>query len=411
MRRAGGLKQGKGHSMETGEERSNTGPLVGIRVVDFGTFVAGTYNAVLLGEMGAEVIKVESLEGDAARQLGPFMGGESRAFVGWNRNKRGLAIDLQSAPGVEVVHKLVARADVVTMNFRPGVTETLKLEYETLRAINPALIYCASTGFGHGGPWRDRPSFDAVLQTMGGIAMSNAVPAGKVSLSAPVLIDMHTAMIGLAGILAALYHREKTGQGQKVETTLVQGVMSLEAARFCRPLERELEGTPGGAPYALYATKDSYLFVGALINRHFRAFCDVLGLPELAKDPRYKTMATRVDNHPELREQIEAVTKRRTSAEWEVLLSDKNVPAAVPMTHDEFFDSEQVGTMGMRPVIDHTAAGPVQVYGTPFTFEKTPSGIQRSAPCLGEHNAEILAELGYGEAEIESMREAGIIRA
>ncbi len=395
--------------MSTSDGGAKPGPLAGLKVLDFGTFVAGTYNAVMLGELGAEVIKVESLEGDSSRYLGPFMAGESRAFVGWNRNKRGIALDLQHPKATEIIHKLVPQMDIVTENFRPGVTARLKLDYAMFKQLNPRVIYCSSTGFGTEGPLRDRPSYDAVLQTMGGVAVANAVPAGKTTLSTPVLIDMHTAMLGATGILAALYHRERTGEGQLIETSLLQGVMSLEAARFARPVDIPLEGVPGGAPYGLYATADSFIFVSGLVNKHWHGLCRVLGDDELGKDPRLQTMANRVVHAAEIRERMEAILRSSTSAEWEALLVGADVPCAVPQSHDEFFSSEQVRSVDMDPVIGHSAIGRLQVYGTPWKFEKTPSSIQRSAPTLGEHTGEILGELGYSEAELESFRTERII--
>lgn len=386
-----------------------SGPLKGIRVLDFGTFVAGTYNAVLMGDLGADVIKVEPLTGDPARQLGLMVAGESRVFVGWNRNKRGLALNLRAPGAQQIIHDLIPGTDVVTGNFRPEIVTKLGLDYETLSAINPGLIYCASSGFGTKGPLSQRPAFDAVLQTMGGVAQANAALAGKVTLAAPVMVDMHTAMLGLSAILAALYHRERTGEGQKVETSLLQGVMSMGAAAFCRPLEAEEEGGGGGAPYGLYDTKEGIIFVAALIDKHWRILCESLGDPALASDPRFLTNPDRITNRPEMQEKLEPKFLEKTAAEWEEILAEHGVPCAVACSSDEFFDHPQVEAMGMNPVIQHSSIGPIRVYGVPFDFEKTPGGIQRSSPRLGEHNEEILGELGYSTDRIAALRRDGVI--
>ena len=238
-----------------------TDPLKGIRVLDFGAFLAGSYHATLMGDMGADVIKVEPLAGDPTRLSPPMVGGESRVFLGWNRNKRGIAVDLRSEPGLEVVYDLVRSADILTCNFRPASSQKLKMDYDTLSAINPRLIYCSSTGFGPTGPIAHRPAYDGVFQTMGGIAQVNETTTGKVAIAAPVFVDIQTATLALAGVLAALYHREKTGEGQQVETSLLQAVMAVQPHAYCQALEQEEEGIVGAHPYTLYETTDGHIFV------------------------------------------------------------------------------------------------------------------------------------------------------
>ena len=389
--------------------RAASGPLQGIRVLDFGSFLAGSYHTTLMGDLGADVIKVEPLAGDPTRQVGPFVGGESRIFVGWNRNKRGLAVDLRTEAGLKVVYDLVRNVDVVTTNFRPSAAKKLKVDYDTLSALNPRLIYSSSTGFGPKGPLSEKPAYDGILQSMGGVAKVNEAAMGKVALAAPVFIDIQTATLALGAVLAALYHRERTGEGQLVETSLLQGVMTVQPHAFCQALEKEEEGGLGAYPYNLFETKDGHIFVGAPQEKFWRSFCQVLGQPALAEDPRYGTLADRVEGREELAELIDPIMLQKTSVEWEALLDAAGVPCGAVRDSDEFMDHPQVAANNMNPVINHTTIGPMRVLGVPFHFEKTPGEIQRSAPLLGEHTKEILRELEYDDDQIEKLAREGAI--
>ncbi len=389
--------------------RSASGPLQGIRVLDFGTFLAGSYNATLMGDLGADVIKVEPLTGEPTRQVGPFVGGESRIFVGWNRNKRGLAVDLGAEAGLNVVYDLARRADVVTTNFRPSAARKFKVDYDTLAALNPRLIYCVSTGFGSKGPLSDLPAYDGIMQAMGGVATANETTAGKVSLAAPVFIDIQTAMLAFAAVTAALYHRERTGEGQAIETSLLQGVMSVQPHAYCRALEKEEEGGLGVYPYGLFETKDGHIFVGAPQEKFWQSFCRVLGRPALAEDPRYGSMVDRVDRRDELADLIHPIMLQKSTAEWETILNEAEVPCGAVCSPEEFIDHPQVGANAMNPTIHHPTIGPLQVFGVPFHFGKSPGNIQRSAPTLGEHTKEILRELEYDEGRIEKLERDGVI--
>src|SRR5262245_34109836 len=222
---------------------SAAGPFAGLRVLDFGTFVAGSFGATLLGDLGAEVIKVEALEGDPARFVPPFYGdsrpsplgsGESRFYIGLNRNKRGMAIDVRSDVGRDIVRRLVEQADVVTENFRPGAAKTLGLDYDALRAINPRIIVCAASGFGTRGPLAPQPAFDGALQALGGIAKANERISGVAAHSAVLVVDYTTAFLSLGAVATALYHRERTGVGQKIELSLLQSAMTLMSTVNCR---------------------------------------------------------------------------------------------------------------------------------------------------------------------------------
>jgi crotonobetainyl-CoA:carnitine CoA-transferase CaiB-like acyl-CoA transferase len=388
---------------------SASGPLKGIRVLDFGAFLAGSYHATLMGDLGADVIKIEPIAGDPTRLTPPIVGGESRVFLGWNRNKRGLAVDLRSERGLKVVYDLIRSADVLTCNFRPASARKLKMDYDTLSHLNPSLIYCSSTGFGPKGPMADRPSYDGVFQTIGGIAQVNETTAGNVSIAAPVFVDIQTATLALSGVLAALYHRERTGEGQQVETSLLQAVMAVQPHAYCEALDQEEEGIVGAHPYTLYETTDGHVFVACPQEKFWKAFCTVIEKPELGNDERYDSLFKRVECKDELLELISPVMMNKSADEWEQLLVAAEVPCAPALSHAEFMEHPQVSAMDMNPTIEHPKIGPLRVFGVPFNFSKTPGNIQRAAPALGEHTREILAELDYTDGEIESLKEDGAI--
>jgi crotonobetainyl-CoA:carnitine CoA-transferase CaiB-like acyl-CoA transferase len=386
-----------------------SGPLLGVNVVDFCNFIAGSSGAMLLGDLGAEVIKVEPLAGDPARAWGPFVAGESRYFQGWNRNKRSLAIDLATVEGREVIYRLLARADIVIENFRPGITEKLQIDYATVRRLYPGIIYCSSTGFGSRGPLSQRPAYDPVLQAMASAAHGNLRFGGKIAICSVAVSDYQAAMLAVAGILAALYHRQKTGEGQHLETSLLQAIMSVQAHFYCQALERDEEGPLGICPYRLFETKDHPIFVGAPTDRFFRRLCEAVGTPELADDPRFVGNPQRLLHQAELYARLEPQFLTKAAHEWERVLVEKQVPCGVVGTYQEFFAHPQVAAMAMNPVVDHSTIGPMRLGGVPIHFEKTRGQIQRAAPTLGQHSEEILRECGYDADQIDALRQKGII--
>jgi crotonobetainyl-CoA:carnitine CoA-transferase CaiB-like acyl-CoA transferase len=386
-----------------------SGPLVGIKILDFCSFIAGSYGAMLLGDLGAEIIKVEPLAGDQGRSWGPFLAGESRFFQGWNRNKRSLAIDLLTEAGREAIFELVRRTDVVIENFRPGITEKLQIDYPRLRIVNPKVIYCSSTAFGSKGPLSHRPAYDPVLQAMGGAAYGSLRFAGKVALCSVAVSDYQAAMLAATGITAALFHRERTGQGQLVETSLLQGIMSVQSHFYCRALEREEEGPLGICPYRLFETKEGLIFIGAATDKFWRLLCDALGLPELGTDPKFATNPQRLLHQAELIPRLEPFFLEKTAAEWETLLVEKGFPCSAVGTYEQFFAHPQVKAMDMNPIVEHPTIGPMRLAGVPIHFEKTPGCIQRAPPLLGEHTDEILREIGYGDQRLEELKQQGII--
>ncbi|MGH9833912.1 MAG: CaiB/BaiF CoA transferase family protein [Blastocatellia bacterium] len=386
-----------------------SGPLAGVKVLDFCSFINGSYSAALMGDLGAEVIKVEPLTGDLARAWGPFFKGESQFYQAWNRNKRGMALDLNTAAGREIVYQLTRQSDVVIENFRAGVTEKLKIGYASLREINPRIIYCSSTAFGSKGPYRDRPGYDPVLQSLGGLVRDNVRFSGRAALGVAAVADYQASMLVVMAVNAALYHREKIGAGQMIETSLLQGVMSVHAHYFVEPLECEVEGAPGIYPYRLFETSDDLIFIAAGTDKFWRLLCEELGVAELGTDPRYDTNNKRCGRREELTEALQPIFKQKTSAEWEALLVEKGVPCASVKNYMEFFADPQVTAMEMNPVVEHPLIGRLRLAGVPVNFEKTPGGIQRAAPLLGEHTEEVLRELGYDEERIEKLRQEQVI--
>lgn len=389
-------------------QRAPQGPLVGVRILDFCSVINGSFGAMLLGDMGAEVLKVESLAGDMCRQWGPFIRGESRFFQGWNRNKRSLALDLRAQEARAIVDRLVERADVVMENFRPGVTERLGIDYPRLHAIRPDLIYCSSSAFGSHGPYARRPGYDPVLQTMGGAAHLQQRFSGTVSICSVAVSDYQAAMLCVSGICAALYHRERTGEGQHLETSLLQGIMSVQSHYFARPLDCAEEGPLGIYPYRLFDTADTKIFIAAGTDKFWRLLCQVLGLPELGTHPDYDTNPRRTARAEELTARLQPIFLGRAAQDWERELIEEGVPCAAVRTPDEFFDDPQVEAMGMSQIVEHPTIGRLQVAGVPIDFGRTPGAIQRPAPRLGEHTGEVLGELGYKPERIEELVAAGI---
>ncbi len=294
-----------------------SGPLAGVKAIDFCSFINGAYSAALLGDLGAEVVKIEPLTGDNARAWGPFLKGESRFYQAWNRNKRCIALDLASRDGREIVYELVRSADVVIENFRRGVTGKLGIDYATLGEINPRLIYCSSTAFGARGLHSDRPAYDPVLQSLSGVAKDNVRYGGKVAICSVAASDYQASMLVVAGVLAALYHRERTGQGQKIETSLLQGIMSIQAHFFVEALECDEEGALGIYPYRFFETRDDLIFIAAGTDKFWRMLCEVLCVPELGTDPLYDTNGKRAGRREELTAILQPLFHRKTSGEWD----------------------------------------------------------------------------------------------
>lgn len=386
------------------------GPLAGIRVLDLSSFLAGPFAAMILGDMGAEVLKVEPPGGDLARRWSPYLAGEGRFFQGWNRNKRGMAVDLTTERGREVVQELARRSDVVIENFRRGVTRKLGIDYETLSAVNPRLVYCSCTAFGSRGPQRDRPGYDPVLQTISGTAIGQHRYNGGITAICVIAVsDYQAGMLMVAGACAALYRRELTGRGQLVETSLLQAVMTLQAQNFVKALDTPEQGAMGIYPYRLFETADGHIFIAGGTDRFWQILCDTIGLPELGRDQRYATNGQRVNAAGEISARLEPLFRSRGTAEWEELLVNAGVPCGGARTYEQFFDDPQVAAMGMNQIVEHPTIGRMRVIGVPVDFSDTPGAVQGAAPALGQHTDEVLREIGW-ESQIAELRADGVVR-
>jgi len=387
------------------------GALSGIQVLDFTSYLAGPYGCALLADLGADVIKIESPEGDMLRHYPSTLPGESRAFLGINRNKLGLVVDLKSPEGRGVVHRLVRAADVVVQNFRPSVPPRLGVDYETLRGINQKLIYCALTGYGSVGPLRDHAGFDQVLQCMTGIVAFQGAPQGRPQVVLGSVVDYYAAALTAFGITAALLHRAQTGRGQYLDVSLLRAAITMQAGRFVwadgepRDVERDL--VPGGTA-GIYPTKDGYLYLSAHTERFWQALCEILALEDLASNPRYDTMKKRALFADELVPRIREALQRRTAAEWEAVMKER-VPSTAVRPIEDMFDHPQVIAEELVTTVSHPVVGPVRTMTQPVALRGSPGPTTRPAPTLGQHTDEILARHGFSDDEIRSLRARRVV--
>lgn len=392
-------------------DSSSGGPLDGIRVLDFTSFIAGSYGAMLLGDMGADVLKIESPGGDNARHWGPFIEGESRMFQAWNRNKRGISVNLKTTEGRQVIYDLAREADVAMENFRPGVAARLGIDYDTLSRHNPGLVYASSSAFGGSGPYAQRPGYDPVLQSMAGAAHLQQLMNGVAAICPVAVSDYMAAVLTVCSINAALLHRERTGVGQYIETSLLQAIMTAQAQSYLQPLDAEITGPPGIFPYRMFAAADGPIFIAAGTDKFWKLFCEAIGRDDLGQDSRYQTNPQRVGSAVELSAEIDPIVASRPARELEAELVAVGVPCAAVRSAEEFFDDPQVEAMAMSQVVRHPQLGNLRMAGVPWRFSQTPGTIRRPAPRLGEHTGEVLAELGYGAERIAGLEASGAVRA
>ncbi len=389
-----------------------TGPLKGMRVLDLSHVMAGPVCGLMLADMGADVIKVEKLEGgdDTRRMLPPDINGEPAAFMMMNRNKRGIALDLKHPRGKEVLKRLVASADALIENYRHDTMQRLGVGYEALKEINPGLIYCEISGFGRTGPWAEQGGFDLVAQGMSGLMSITGEGPGRepVKVGAP-LTDITAGILGAMGVCAAYIHKLKTGEGQRVDTSLFEAGIThtywQSAIAFATGVSPGPMGSahPLSAPYQAFPTKDGWINLGASNQRTWLKLVEVLDDPELAADPRFKENAGRMGNLPALVEALTKHFKKRTTAEWLALLERAGVPAGPVLSIREMHAHPQTIAREMVPEVEHPVAGKVQTIGLPVKFSKTPGKVASPAPLFGQHTREVLAELGYSSEEIEKL--------
>jgi crotonobetainyl-CoA:carnitine CoA-transferase CaiB-like acyl-CoA transferase len=394
------------------------GPLAGMRVLDLSHVMAGPVCALMLADMGADVIKIERIPiGDDSRQmLTPSIKGESAAFMMMNRNKRGLALDLKKAKGQEVLKRLAKTADALIENYRKGTMEKFGLGYDVLKAVNPGLIYCEISGFGRTGPMASQGGFDLVTQGMSGLMSITGEGPGRppVKVGAPIT-DITAGLLACIGINAAYAHKLKTGQGQRVDTSLFEaGIIQTywqSAIAFATGISPGPMGSghPLTAPYQAFETSDGWITIGASNDKLWSAFLAVLDAPELAADTRFKDNAGRMANLPALVAQLTPHFRRRTSAQWLGQLERAGVPAGPVLTVQEMHAHPQTKARDMVPVVEHSVVGKVQTLGLPVKFSATPGAVGNGAPTLGQHSRDVLAEAGYSPREIDDLIKDGVV--
>jgi crotonobetainyl-CoA:carnitine CoA-transferase CaiB-like acyl-CoA transferase len=393
------------------------GPLGGLRVLDLTRVLAGPLATQLLGDLGAEVIKVEPPgSGDETRGFAPFVGGESHYFVGLNRGKRSLVLDLRHPGGAAVLRRLAAASDVLVENFRPGVMDRLGLGATALMAENPRLIYCAISGFGQDGPLRDRPSFDIVTQALtGALSVNGQEDAPPVKLGLPIG-DISGGIFGAIAILSALHERHATGRGRLIDVSLYDGTMSLlgHFAQLVAVTGRDPAPMgsrhPSVVPYDGFPAKDGTIIIACLADRFWPKLCAALGCPEMGADPRYATMALRREHRAEIEPRIAAATATRTVTEWEERLAAHDVPHAPVLGVSAALAHPHAAARRMVEEVEHPTAGVLSLLGRPIKFPGTEQPPLRPPPRLGEHGEALLREvLGLSEAEVAGLREAGTL--
>ncbi|HZD41537.1 MAG TPA: CoA transferase [Terriglobales bacterium] len=397
---------------------SHNGPLSGVRVLDLTRVVAGPFCSMFLGDLGADVVKVEQPgSGDDTRGWGPpFIGGESAYYLCINRNKKSLTLDLKSRRAVEVLRQLAKAADVVIENFRHGTMERLGLAEKELRALNPRLIYASLTGFGASGPMSDWPGYDLIVQAWGGLMSITGMPEGEPVKVGVAIIDLVAGLMLGKAITAALFAREKIGVGQRIDTSLLEA----EVASLINVGSNYLVGGtipkrwgnahPNIVPYQSFKTADGYLVVGVASAMIWKRFCTAIDRPDLAHDPRFTSNSQRVENRAELIRLLSAIFEQHDNQTWLKLLTAAEIPCAPVQTIDQVFQAPQVLHRDMLLEVEHPTAGRVRMAGIPVKFSVTPASVRRPPPLLGEHNDAVLTDwLGMTPEAIAELKSENII--
>lgn len=403
----------------TGTDTSPGGPLAGVRVIDLTQMLAGPFATMVLADLGADVVKIEPPDGDTTRTNRPFLTGDE-AYGGYfhsvNRNKRSIVLDLKSDGGQEAFRSLVDEADVVMENYRVGVMDRLGLSYESLRKQKPDLVYASIRGFGDPrlgeSPYADRPAFDIIAQAMGGIMSVTGTPESGPVKVGPGVGDIFPAVLSVVGVLSALHHRDRTGEGQYVDVSMVDGVLALcERIVHQHSLAGDVPGPQGNThpllfPFDRFEAKDGYVMIAAPRDHQWESLCRHMDRPDLAAE--YPEDLDRVDGAEELRPIVNAWTREHTKHELFEMLAD-DVPCGPVNTIEDIFSDEHFAVRDMLPEVPHADTGEtVQLAGSPIKFSETPSGIRSRAPFLGEHSREVLREAGVSDDAIDELEAAGV---
>lgn len=395
------------------------GPLVGMRVLDLAHVMAGPTCGRMLADMGADVIKIEKADGgdDTRRMLPPDINGESAAYMMMNRNKRGVVLDLKKPLAREALKRLVESADVLIENYRHDTLDKLGVGYSALKQVNPGLIYCAISGFGRTGPFADQGGYDLIAQGMSGLMSITGEGPGRppVKVGSPAC-DITAGIIGAMGVCAAYAHKLKTGEGQFVDTSLFEAGITLTYWQSAICLATGISPGPLGSahplngPYQAFETKDGWVNVGASNQKMYPQLVKLLGVPELADDPRFRTGRDRMSNLPVLIATLTEHFKKRTTAEWLRELERVAIPCGPVLSVGEMHAHPQTQARDMVPAVEHPTAGNVRTIGLPVKFSRTPGAILAPAPLFGQHTREVLAEAGLAAAEIDALFADGAAR-
>src|ERR1051326_2185410 len=386
------------------------GALSGITVLDLSAYIAGPYGCTLLADLGARVIKVEPPGGDTLRQYPSTLTTESRAFLGCNRSKLGISLDLKKTEGLTALLRLAATADVLVRNFRPAVPPRLGIAYGQIRELNPRLIYCAVTGYGEDGPLKDKAGYDQVLQSMTGMCVfQGGTDDPEIVYGSPV--DYYAASMLAYGVTAALFHRERTGEGQFVGVSLLRTALAMQSARFIwaegEPRETGRDMRSGGIT-GIHPTREGRLYISANTPHFWSALCDLTGLTALARDPRYETVRKRAERASDLIPQLHRALAAKTAREWEETFGEK-VPCCAVRPIEEMFEHPQVLAEQMVSSLAHPGVGSYRGFSRPVKLSASPGPDPFAAPVFGQHTEAVLEEAGYSAADIRALRDAGVI--
>ncbi|HVB73228.1 MAG TPA: CoA transferase [Ktedonobacteraceae bacterium] len=389
----------------TEQTESQQGPLAGITVVDLSRVLAGPYCTMMLGDLGATVIKVEHPgEGDDTRRFGPpYVAGESAYYLGLNRNKYGITLDFSTPAGKERLLKLIKEADILVQNFRPGALDRKGLGYEDLKAINPGLIYCSISGYGHSGPRRELPGYDYIAQAESGMmSITGEIDGEPMPVGSPIE-DVSTGMYACISILAALRARETTGRGQHIDLSLFECAVTMLANIASNTLISGEEATRHGnahaniVPYQSFHTRDGYIAVACGNDGLFRGLCRLLGRDDLAQDPRFTTNSLRLSHRVELISSLQEIFLGRDTSQWLISLREAGIPSSPINTVRQALGDEQLAARGLVWECEHPSAGKIQLVGSPMHFSETPTRLYKAPPLLGEDNEMILDGKGKND--------------
>jgi crotonobetainyl-CoA:carnitine CoA-transferase CaiB-like acyl-CoA transferase len=394
------------------------GPLTGITVLELAQIMAGPSCGALLADLGADVIKVERMPGgdDTRRYAEPSVNGESAAFMMMNRNKRGIAVDLKTDGGRRVLRRLAARADVLVENYRRGALDRLGLGFEALHALHPALIYCSISGYGRTGPAADKGGFDLIAQGVSGLMSITGEPGRPpVKVGSPVT-DLNAGILAALGIVSAYVHRLKSGEGQFVDTSLMEAGIHQTAWQAAIFFATGVPPGPGGsahvlaAPYQAFPTADGWINIGGANQANWERVARLVDAPELIDDPRFIDNSARMDHRDELAALLGAQFRRRCTRDWLRDLDAAGIPAGPIQSIGEMAADPQTLARDMVVELEHPVAGRTRALGVPVKFSATPGGVRRPAPTFGQHTREVLREHGFADAEIEALADEGAVQ-